>query len=976
MTVQMVSSAAGNSPRSSSRFGQDLVCSALTLSLTLLAFTAPGCHRKLYRKKTDCEAYALIDQKVRHNGECSPAMRIELGRESRMFDPFDPDRPPMPEDDPKSHCYMRKVDGKRGYPLWYANGSTNTTENPDWWRYLPLDERGVLVLDADTAFRLALKHSTDYQRELETLYLSALDVSSERFRFDTQFFGGYQSSYTADGRLRNGRGGNSSSQVSIGPFSNGRRPLSMQRTFATGADLVVGMANSIVWELSGPNTQSASTVLDFALVQPLLRGAGRDRILERLTLVERRLLANVRAFERYRRGFYLTITTGRQAEPGPQRSGGVFGVGLGGFTGLGGGFAGLGGGGGGFAGAGGGVAQAGGFVGLLQDQLQIKNQQENVARLRDNLLLLDDTLRELLTTIPDDQEAIPRQRLQVAQAQQALISAESALISRQAGYQGSLDSFLRTLGLPPYLCIEISDPMLDQFQLISDDLKGRRREVADLRMQVGNVNTRLLEFGKEEIDPDTNIPTLKIEWDERVSANVAQLKSQLTPIVQLQQTFLQKDLPTLKRDIEHLESSIPERERLASRLLEVYRQEKDQICTLVPTSTIDESMFETAGVDKTIDELHQEYRKLESRINDYAKSIDKLRENLDGMLENPEKEDARKLSDRLKEDAILAIQDLIAEMSEDVLVMQLIQARARTESVSLPEVDITPSQAFDIARQSRRDWANAKASLVDSWRLVEFNADDLESSLDFTFSGDIQNTGDNPFKLRSDTGRLRVGLQWDAPLTRLQERNTYRQSLIEFQQARRAYYGYEDGIWQVLRAQLRQLRSNQINFELQRSAVRMAAQQISLNEDIRVLREARGLASGPTAARDTIQALNDLLNAQNAFLNIWVNYEVVRRNLNLDLGTMELTPDGFWIDPLVIRGETMGGQGNPIQSDQDGMRIITPPEPSPLVPTEVAPVPRAKAPSKIRQVSHETIRSALGPTSYRAAFLEPTRIGF
>ena len=46
--------------------------------------------------------------------------------------------------------------------------------------------------------------------------------------------------------------------------------------------------------------------------------------------------------------------------------------------------------------------------------------------------------------------------------------------------------------------------------------------------------------------------------------------------------------------------------------------------------------------------------------------------------------------------------------------------------------------------------------------------------------GDIGNVGDNPFDLRGTNGRLRVGLQFDAPLTRLAERNVYRQSLIEY----------------------------------------------------------------------------------------------------------------------------------------------------------------------------------------------------
>ncbi len=91
----------------------------------------------------------------------------------------------------------------------------------------------------------------------------------------------------------------------------------------------------------------------------------------------------------------------------------------------------------------------------------------------------------------------------------------------------------------------------------------------------------------------------------------------------------------------------------------------------------------------------------------------------------------------LRDEIILASQDLVAELGDDVLALQLVQARARTESVVLPEVDIAPEEALEIARKNRRDWANARAALVDSWREIEVMADDLESSLDVVFSGDV-----------------------------------------------------------------------------------------------------------------------------------------------------------------------------------------------------------------------------------------------
>ncbi len=916
----------------------------LLLLLLLLLGGGAGCNRAYYRQQADVEAYGLIDEKVAHSNQTpGEPLRIEPDRQSRMFDPFDPDRQPMPVDDPQSHRYMARVDGRKGYPLWHVNGQTNTSESPDWWQFLPLDENGVLVLDSDLAVRLALIHSTDYQRQLEQLYLSALDVSSERFRFDTQFFGGAQTAFTADGPDRNQLGGDSSSTLLVGPFSNGRRPLAMQRTFATGADLVVGLANSVVWELSGPNTQSANTVLDFALVQPLLRGAGRDRILERLTLSERRLLANVRAIERYRRSFYLFVTTGRNLEPGVQRSGGVFGVGLGGFTGLGGGFAGLGGGGGGFS-AGGGVAQAGGFMGLLQDQLQIENQEENVARLSENLILLQDTLVELLTTIPDDAEAIPRQRLQVAQAQQALISAQSQLLTRRASYQASVDSFMRDLGLPPYICVRIEDPTLQRFELIDRELRMRREELTELRNATGQTNIQLLSFTKASINPETQLPERKLTWTPELSQAIGRLKAQLGPLSRFRTELLKGDLPRVADDIDGLEKALPQRREQIERLETQFERQREQICNLLELPALDEELFDFQRVEALSGELREEYQKLATRFASYAARIAALEETLERLATRDGAAAEEDFATILRDDVILATQDLLSELSDDVLALQLIQARARTESVLLPEVELSPRQALEIARENRRDWANARASLVDSWRLIEFNADDLESSLDITFSGDVQNATDNPLDLRGSAGRLRVGLQWDAPITRLQERNTYRQSLIEFNQARRSYYQFEDGIWQVLRGQLRQLQSNQFNFELSRQAVRIAAAQISLNEDIRQLREARSLSSGPTAARDTISALNDLLNAQNSLLNVWVNYEVVRRGLDLDLGTMQLTNEGMWIDPVNITPVTLGVAGG---MEEQGMIVDAEPldlppvmqEPFPMVERVDLPVP-------------------------------------
>ena len=881
----------------------------LASSIALGVLSTSGCNRAHYRNRADQEVKCLVTEKLDDAG--TPGVRdVQVAQESRMFDPFNPDRPPMPEDDPTAHEYMKVLNGRKHYPLWDVNGKTNTAENPTWWQYLPLDQRGVLVLDADSAVRTALLHSVPFQTQVETLFLSALDVSTERFFLGNQLFAGFSSSYTADGRLRRGSGGESRSAVSTGVFSRGARGIAFERQFTTGAELIVGVANSLTWDLAGSSAQSASTIVDFNLLVPLLRGGGRDLIMERLTLAERVLLYNIRAFERYRTGFFLNVTIGRQNEQGISRRGGLFGgAGLQGFTGLGGGFGTVGqvGGGGGATGFGGGgaVPNVGGFLGLIQSQLQIRNAEENVARLRDNLARFEDALRERMLTIPDSQVDIPTQQLQVAQARQALISSQATLLQARFNYEQTLDAFKGTLGLPPYVCVEIRDPVMDQFNLITQELLDRRNSIADVREGIGASNSKLLEQSQIRDDQATSGKYRTLAWTEASSVEAQRIETYMARLQNLRERVSSRDLAEVRADIQKLRDSVPQRERSLARLREIYETEKDLICTLLPTSSLDIALLDSSELTSLPDTLTADVNGLEKRFLAMQEKIAKIQSDIRAIIQSGKISDERLQFEQLRDQAILPAQTLLAELAEDVLALQVLQARARIETVQLPEVDLKPEEAIQLASSLRLDWMNNRAALVDSWRAIEVVADSLESSLDVVFSGDIQNANDNPLSLRGKAGRLRAGFQWDSPLTRMQERNQYRQVLIEFQQAKRNYYRYEDAVYQALRSELRNIRFNTFNFELQRYAVRIAAQQITINEDLRQIRESLSVAS-PTAARDSVDALRDLLNAQNTFLGVWVFYEAQRRTLDQDLGTIRVDEDNIWVDPGPITSETLG----------------------------------------------------------------------
>jgi hypothetical protein len=178
-----------------SRFTPLLVTAAVLTTL----LSSGGCNRTFYRRQADADAYRLIQEKATNPHWELPNFTIAVDPRSRMFDPYCADCPPMPPDDPTAHELMHCVDGKRGWPFWHDNGDTPNIENPAWPAYLQYDQHGGVIVNKNDSVRIALLNSPQYQQNLEQLYLSALDVSFERFRFDAQGFAGYETFYTADG---------------------------------------------------------------------------------------------------------------------------------------------------------------------------------------------------------------------------------------------------------------------------------------------------------------------------------------------------------------------------------------------------------------------------------------------------------------------------------------------------------------------------------------------------------------------------------------------------------------------------------------------------------------------------------------------------------------------------------------------------------------------------------------------------------
>jgi len=251
--------------------------------------------------------------------------------------------------------------------------------------------------------------------------------------------------------------------------------------------------------------------------------------------------------------------------------------------------------------------------------------------------------------------------------------------------------------------------------------------------------------------------------------------------------------------------------------------------------------------------------------------------------------------------------DLLAELATRLSQLSLVQARARLDSIRLVPVELDPREALQTACEHRLDWMNARANLVDVWRQIEVRANALKADLDFIVNGQLNNVSNDPTNFHSTRGQIQVGMQFDAPLTRLVERNAYREAQINYERARRNYLLFTDEVYQELRTTLRTMHTSQLDFELRRAAVFLAISQVDL-AGMKIQEPPKPGATtqlSDNTARDLLDSLAALLNAQNTFLSAWLNYESQRLSLDFDMGTMQLDDRGIWLDP----GPILPGKG-------------------------------------------------------------------
>ncbi len=694
---------------------------------------------------------------------------------------------------------------------------------------------GIKNLKLFQAIELSYIHSRAYQTQIEDLYLAALDLSFDRFRFNVRYLGigGNEPSATATHTSIPGGANNLALTTSLG----------VSQLLPAGTQWAVELANNTVWLFAGGNTSTTASTLSYSLVQPLFQGAGRKIVLEDLTQSERNLLYATRTLARFRKEFFTST--------------------------------------------------ANDFLQLLQQRQSIYNQQQNIKQLSEQVLLLrtlasqmPEEISERLDALPpglvfppdvagqlrydaqqkllywkggmsNEQEIVLRSlsndvafiaavdeliqilktdvvTLDVAQLESQLATRQNQLQNSQRAYADALDSYKISLGLPPDLFLTLNESLLEPFQLIDNRLRAAEESIDDL-----------VSAWAELDDDNPDLAHLR-----RVTSQYSAQRDMLRRNgLQLVQTDLNRVDEFIASDAFH-EKSNANRERV---LRDVARD-----------------------------------RRLLNSVNDGFRLIS---EDLDALVKQLEDDTLGLEARRLASRTLAELREAFLKISQN---LQVIQIGLRVELIGLQQFSMSLDDAVKGGLERRLDLKNARAAVMDARRAVEIAANNLKGVLDLRFEGNIGTpTGNNPLDFRGANSSYRAGVELTTPIDQIDERNAYRVAQINYQRARRTYMELEDTIKQEIRQSWRQLQVLKTNFETSRQAVRIAA----MEYDQAVEQTAAPGGQGGNQGLNLINALNSVLSAQNSLIGIWIDFEESRLNIHRDMGMMEVDVEGMWIDP-------------------------------------------------------------------------------
>lgn len=246
-----------------------------------------------------------------------------------------------------------------------------------------------------------------------------------------------------------------------------------------------------------------------------------------------------------------------------------------------------------------------------------------------------------------------------------------------------------------------------------------------------------------------------------------------------------------------------------------------------------------------------------------------------------------------------------------------VQEMARLAGAGLVNPNLTLAQATRQALALRLDLLNAEDGVTDAERKVEVARNGLAAEVNLVGSAAIPSSDDDNRALRLNGGKglYSGGLDVDLPLERTAERNSYRQSLITLERARRNAVRLRDTVKLEVRDGWRRLEETRESYEIQQQSLALAQRRVAGTGLL--------LQAGRATARDVLDAQASLLEAQNGLTQALVDYTISRLTLWRDVETLLVAPDGELLQGTAPQPQP-DTLGRPDRSDPAGQATVPP----------------------------------------------------
>jgi outer membrane protein TolC len=202
----------------------------------------------------------------------------------------------------------------------------------------------------------------------------------------------------------------------------------------------------------------------------------------------------------------------------------------------------------------------------------------------------------------------------------------------------------------------------------------------------------------------------------------------------------------------------------------------------------------------------------------------------------------------------------------------------------------------------------------DAKRKVIVAADQLRPGLNLVANFSVDTQGNEYLRFDPDTARAGAGATLDLPFDRHSERNTYRRTLVTFEQRLRDLSLTLDELKDSIERGLRTLNQRKESYEIQTNALGVA--------NTRVEAALANLEAGRAEIRELVEAQDAQINAQNAVTSAIVGYQEARLELMLQIGLLDTGMDKFWLRDHV--GGELQAATVPRQTPVENNEVVPP----------------------------------------------------